>query len=378
MKLKEKILTILFLGIILFSCQKSEKKDDLIVYLKENGKSPTDYVIDKFNAHDYVFIGEYHRIKHDVDLINELIPKLYEHGIYNLAIEFGDYRDQNLVDSLLSLPHFDRDLARKIIYNCDLAWEYKEYIDIYKTAWQVNHDHEKTNKFRIINISAHYDPCKQGGAWKDIDPDVFMANVVFDELVSKNKKALIYSGNHHAFTRYHQPIYNFEKDTLLGFSTTRMGNIICDSLKNKTFNIYLHAGWISNKGWDAPCVLPVNGVIDSIMNIIGNKPIGFDVIDSPFGKLTSNDSYYSIGHPDFRLDQYCDGYIFQHQFRDYLPITLEDSFYTSENIDHVKEWLLCLNPNDEEWGNKIDTLTVDGTKTLLFEDIRTHFEHLMK
>ena len=54
MKLKEKILTILFLGIILFSCQKSEKKDDLIVYLKENGKSPTDYVIDKFNAHDYV------------------------------------------------------------------------------------------------------------------------------------------------------------------------------------------------------------------------------------------------------------------------------------------------------------------------------------
>jgi len=46
MKLKEKILTILFLGIILFSCQKSEKKDDLIVYLKENGKSPTDYVIE--------------------------------------------------------------------------------------------------------------------------------------------------------------------------------------------------------------------------------------------------------------------------------------------------------------------------------------------
>ncbi|MCF6295323.1 MAG: hypothetical protein L3J25_06505, partial [Flavobacteriaceae bacterium] len=294
MKQYHKILIFAFL-VIIFSCQNSQKEreDVLTNYLKSNWKSPTDYVIDKFDTHNYVFIGEYHRIKHDVDLILRLIPELYKNGIYNLGIEFGDYRDQHLVDSLLSLPYFDRKLAREIMFKNSPVWGYKEYIDIYKIAWEVNHSEasKSKRKFRVINLAAHYDPCKEGGAWKDINPDAFMAEVIFDEIIFKNERVLIYSGNHHAFTKYYQPYYDFKKDTLISFTTSRMGNIIHDSLPEKTFNIYLHAAWTSNKGWDAPSVLPVNGVIDSTMPQFNNKPVGFDVVYTPFGKLKSTDSY---------------------------------------------------------------------------------------
>ena len=374
-----KVLIIVLVAII-FSCQNSHKKNELVNYLNTNWATPDDYVIKKFENHDYVFIGEYHRIKHDVDLILKLIPKLYENGIHNLAIEFGDYQEQGLVDSLLALPYFDRELAKEIMFKSNPGWGYKEYIDIYKVAWEVNHSDtlNNKNKFRVVNIGAKYDPCKEGGAWKDINPDVFMANVILNEIVSKNQKALIYSGNHHAFTKYHQPLYDFKKDTLAGYNTTRMGNVVYDSLKVRTFNIYLHAAWVSDSGWNKLSVLPVNGVIDSIMTNLTNKSVGFDVINTSFGKLTCNNSYYALGYPNFTLDQYCDGYIYQNEFKDYQPITMEENFITNENIDELKTWLLCLRPENAEWIKYVETITVENANNELFEDIRNHFKHLMQ
>lgn len=374
-----KVLIIVLVAII-FSCQNSHKKNELVNYLNTNWATPDDYVIKKFENHDYVFIGEYHRIKHDVDLILKLIPKLYENGIHNLAIEFGDYQEQGLVDSLLALPYFDRELAKEIMFKSNPGWGYKEYIDIYKVAWEVNHSDtlNNKNKFRVVNIGAKYDPCKEGGAWKDINPDVFMANVILNEIVSKNQKALIYSGNHHAFTKYHQPLYDFKRDTLAGYNTTRMGNVVYDSLKVRTFNIYLHAAWVSDSGWNKLSVLPVNGVIDSIMTNLTNKSVGFDVINTSFGKLTCNNSYYALGYPNFTLDQYCDGYIYQNEFKDYQPITMEENFITNENIDELKTWLLCLRPENAEWIKYVETITVENANNELFEDIRNHFKHLMQ
>jgi len=304
----------------------------------------------------------------------KLIPELYKNGIYTLAIEFGDAKDQYLVDSLITLPEFDRELAKKIMYSNDPLWGYKEYIDIYQTAWAVNNKNSGKGEplFRVVNLSAHYDPCKKGGAWKDIDPDKYMAEVLFKEVISKGEKALVYSGNHHAFTRYHQPLYNFSKDTLVGFTTTRLGNVIYDSLKNRVFNIYLHAAWVSAEGWDDPSVLPVNGAIDSVMALFSYRPVGFDVVGTPFGKLTSSNSYYALGYPDFTLDKYCDGYIYQGRIIDYTPVTMETDFITKDNIADLKEYLKCLKVDEK----LIDSLTVQNANDILFEDIREHFKHL--
>jgi hypothetical protein len=367
-----KLLILFILTFNLLNAQESQK-DTLVGYLKKHWATPEEYVISKFKDHDYVFIGEYHRIKQDVDLILNLIPQLYKNGIYNLAIEFGAYQYQNLVDSLLNLPYFDRKLADLIMFKTEPTWGYKEYIDMYKVAWEVNHSPQAgTRKFRIINVGYLYNPCSKehfGG----YDPDVFMANNILKEIVSKKEKALIYSGCHHAFTKYHQPVYDFKKDTLTSFNTTRMGNVIYDTLKEKTFNIFLHAGWVSNKGFNAPCVLPVNGVIDTVMNYFTNKRVGFDVYNSPFGKLKANDTYYAFGHPDFTLDKFCDGYIYQNAFKNYQPITMEDGFITKDNINDLKEYLKCLGVKKV----LINTLTVRNANKRLFEDIRKHFKHLM-
>jgi hypothetical protein len=369
---------IVFLLLLVFPfglLQAQDKKEDLILYLKDNWKTPEDYVISKFKDHNYVFIGEYHRIKHDVVLISNLIPLLYKNHIYNLAIEFGIYKDQHLIDSLITAPQFNRKLADSIVFSYYPVWGYKEYIDLYEAAWKVNHTKRSdTTKFRVINMGFLYDPCLKK-PFEENDPDVYMASVILKELVANKQKALIYSGCHHAFTKYHQPSYDFEKDTLYGLDHTRMGNVIYDSVKEKAFNIYLHAGWISNKGFNAfLSVLPVNGAIDDVMKNFTDKRVGFDVIGTPFGKLTANDTYYAFGYPNFTLDKFCDGYIYQCAFKDYEPITMEPDFITSTNIDKLKSFLTCLKLSKQY----IDSITPQNANDNLFEDIRNHFRHLMK
>ena len=113
----------------------SQEYEELRNYLDTNWKTPEEYVISKFKSHDYILIGEYHSIKHHLELVVNLIPLLYETGIFNLAIEFGAFNIQELVDSIITAPVFDRDLLKSNYFKNNQVWGYKEYIDIYQVAW---------------------------------------------------------------------------------------------------------------------------------------------------------------------------------------------------------------------------------------------------
>ena len=78
-------------------------KDELGPYLKVHWMPPEDYVVSKFQNHDIVFIGEWHRVRHDPLLIQALIRRIYQAGIHNLGMEFADHTDQ---------PHGERGLCQ--------------------------------------------------------------------------------------------------------------------------------------------------------------------------------------------------------------------------------------------------------------------------
>jgi hypothetical protein len=346
------IVLILFPGSSVFSQSEkrasSEQEQRLVAYLKSHRKSPEDYVISKFSNHDIVFIGEYHRIKHDLELIHKLIPRLYKAHVYNLGIEFGSYEHQDKVDRLITAKTYDENLARWLIFEQDVAWGYKEYEDIYREAWKLNRSLPKrARRFRVVNLGyrANWTARKEEMApadwekvWWQGDPDVHMANVVIKEFVDKGQKALIYSGNHHAFTRYHQPIYDFENKKFLRFNTTRMGNVVYDKIGDRAFNIYLHAPWGSNSNLDVD-TRPMHGVIDAVMQKLNNKPVGFDVRGTPFAAIADNQSYYSLGYANFTLYTYCDGYIFQGRLEDSEGVTVDPLSITEANLQEAIAYL---------------------------------------
>ena len=336
-----------------------EEKQELIQYLTTHWKTPEEYVVEKFSDHDLVFIGEYHRIKHDVELIQNLIPRLYEIGVRNLGIEFGCYEYQDQVDSLITADEYDEDLARWLMFKWSVTWGYQEYMDVYRKAWEVNKSLPKdAPRFRVVNLDyrpnwnlaeEEMTPELWKKVWHKGDRDQQMAQVILKEFVDKGQKALIYSGSHHALTHYYQPIYDYENKEFIRFDKNRMGNIIYNKMPDRVFHIFLHSPWSTKQSYSEHN-FPISGIIDRIMREFKNKRVGFDVKGSPFGKLRDDDTYYSIGYDEFTLSTFCDGYIFQKHFSDYEGCTVDTEFITQKNLQEAIEY--WTNPKTRKFKTK--------------------------
>lgn len=333
-------------------------QSELSGYLEKNFKTPEEYVLSKFKDHEIVFIGEYHRIQHDVLLIQHLIPLLYKAGIYNLGIEFGIHRDQDRVDKLITAPTYDEQAAREIMFDEASYWGYKEYMDIYRAAWEVNHKlPPSAPRFRVVNLNAVSDwsfvktqkdrenPEVMKKVWPEGDGDTVMAETIIHEFVEKGRKALIYSGIHHAFTRYKQPIYYQGK--FVRFVEDRMGNRVYQRLGDQVFTIYLHAPW-PDKNYEQE-LYPVGGVIDALLAKENKlRPVGFDLAGTPFGELPGPGSIYEEGYNPFTLKLYADGYIFTKPISQYQGVAVDEKFITEANYKRALEQI----PNPE-FKNKV-------------------------
>ena len=318
-----------------------KKREELGSYLKTHWMSPEEYVVEKFKTYDFVFLGEMHRVNHDVELVHNLIPLLYKAGIYNLGIEFGAAEMQEQVDKLISASAYDEALARQIHFKWSTYWGYKEYMDIYRKAWEVNHSLPKeAKKFRVVNLDYHprYE-FRQETMTEELvkkvyfggDRDEHMAKVIVKEFIEKGQKAMIYCGAMHAQTHYHHPVPDAEGRKMEFVNEKRMGNRIYKLMPDKVFFIFLHSPWASREDW-APTVCPVGGQIDALMNEFKDKRVGFDVKGTPFGKLSDNESIFSVGYFRFYLEDYCDGYIFQKPLSEYQGCTVDPLFITAANV----------------------------------------------
>ncbi len=309
------IVFILLIVSLLFSCNsKTDKKEiqECSEYLQKNYISPERYVIEKFKKHDIVILGEFHRIEHDLILIQDLIPLLHKNGIYNVAIEFALYKDQSLIDKLITAKEYDEELAREIHLNFTAIGGvigYQEYCDIFKSAWKLNSSLDKNvQKMRIIGLNDRLDWHLIKNDADRNDPDVLRKVYKnssekpwaerIKKIVDNGEKVLCYCGMHHAFSKYKQPIVD-EKGDFKSFGVTRFGNYLYKYFKNEVFTISLNQPWpkIDPKTQKLSMILPVDGVIEQILITLpkNKQRFGFDTANSPLGKLTSKKAYIAVG-----------------------------------------------------------------------------------
>jgi hypothetical protein len=323
-------------------------KANLIEFVKTHFQSPEDYILSKFEDHDIVFLGEYHRIKHDPEFVQKLIPLLHRSGIYYLGFEFARRKEQPLIDSLLQAPEYNEQLARYIIFKNMVFWGYKEYVDIFKAAWRLNRSlPEGSRPFRILGLNNSPD-------WSIVktpeDRDKYevmskvwhgeteedWAKVLIDLVIAKGEKALVYCGIHHAFTEYKQPIAVNGK--FIRFGDTRVGNVIFQKIGTRAITIYLHAPWVSAEGYDKPSVRSVDGYIDAVLGELDPKyqRVGFDVKGTPFGNLPGETSIYKFGYDHFTLGTIYDGYVCQGPLSAYQGVTSIKDFINEDNVEEAR------------------------------------------
>jgi hypothetical protein len=324
------------------------EKTALVQYLKSSWQTPNEYILSKFRDHDLVFLGEGHKFKHDVELVQNLIALLYKNGVANLGIEFGCFEYQDQADRLITAETYDERLARWLMFKWAPYWPYQEYLDIYRKAWELNKSlPSDAPKFRVVHLDyrANWNLVSENmppSFWKSVffrgDRDAHMAAVILEEFVKKKKKALIFGGAVHTFKRSHEPDYDFQTKKVRNLAISRMGNIVFKRVRHRAFFILLHFPWPMRQR-EGSYGYPVEAVIDRIMREFEDERVGFDVNGSPFGRLSDKASLFSAGNDKFTLDTLCDGYIFQKHFREYRGVSVDWSFITPENFQEALEYL---------------------------------------
>lgn len=323
-------------------------KANLIEYIKTHHQSPEDYILSKFKDHDIVFLGEWHRIKHDLELVQRLIPLIHQYGVCYLGFEFARREEQPLIDSLIQAAEYNEGLARHIVFKNFVFWGYKEYVDIFKAAWQLNRTLAPGSKrFRILGLNNSPD-------WSFVktpeDRDKYevmskvwhgeteedWAKVLIDAVISRGEKALVYCGIHHAFTEYRQPIVANGK--FIRFGDVRVGNHVFQKIGKRAITIFLHAPWVSADGYDKPPVLSADGYVDAMLKELGPKyqRVGFDLAGTPFGGLPGETSIYKFGYEHFTLATIYDGYVCQGPLSAYEGVTPIKDFINDQNLEQAR------------------------------------------
>ncbi|KEO73047.1 hypothetical protein EL17_15665 [Anditalea andensis] len=361
--------------IMFFSCVNKKENETLVKSIKSHSLSPEQYIVEKFRTHQVIFIGENHFIKEQVELIKDLIPVLYENGVYNLGTEFIRYSDTGMINELISGSTYSEELARQITFNSVWHWGYQEYLDIYKAAWELNSKLAvDAPRFRIFGIEDDMDfsfvQSEEDYSNPDIMKKVFKSKGDFEEnegysayavdkeVIEKSQKALIHCGIHHAFTGYLQPI--IKDKTLIGYEKERMGNLVKNKLGDRTMTVFIHGPWYDRNGYDNQ-VLPLDGVLDSLFSIRENRhvyPFGIDTKGTLLGELKGINAVYQYGYTDFSLRDFCDGYIFLKPINEYRTVTPIDGFVKPENVEYIKQQELDFRHVDVTANDLNDTIKI--------------------
>ncbi|NLH93136.1 MAG: hypothetical protein GX466_02805 [Candidatus Cloacimonetes bacterium] len=326
----------------------SELKD----YLLNEGKAPQDYVLDKFENHEIVLLGEMHYIRQQVEMYHRLIPLLPEHGINLFATEFGRREDQALINELLGKEQFDFLLAKLITLRQEAFWGYQEYLDVYRLIWEQNRKNPPDRQIRCIGLNDPYNwklynkICREQKRepnaeerkliWKDCDEKNWL-RALNKYHVPGVTKVLGIMGSHHAFTRYREPDFTEEggRKVFAGFNKVRFGNHVHEEYGDAVCNICFYDPWDSLES-DAPPKAPGGGIIEDIISPHFSE-LAFDLKDSPVGEL-ADDSFYSLGYKDFRLRDISDGMIYTCKLTEFKNLTPIPDFIDADNLQEFRDY----------------------------------------
>jgi hypothetical protein len=307
----------------------------LLSYAESSWRSPQDYVMAAFARHDVVLLGEFFKIRQNVQLVQDLIPRLYAAGIRNLGIEYALSDDQAQIDAMLTAPAWDESAARAITFDWLVTWGYQEYIDLYRAAWQVNKARPAgVRPFRIVGLNVRQNwellktqndlgnPRIVAGIFANGVPDAHMADVIDREFTRAGEKALVFCGTQHVFTRYHSRAYEKNAADMKLSETRRAGNIVYDRIGARVFGISIHSPW-PEPAQKTGLSYAVDGSLDALIEALPpeKRSAGWDTAGTPLGALPLGRSSYADGAQTGTLADLFDGYIVQGPIAGYTMVT---------------------------------------------------------
>ena len=328
--------------------------EDLIDYIGDTGREPTQYVTGLFDQHDIVFLGHRTPTLQTGLFLQDLILALHSAGIWAVGIEWACVDDQPLLDALLRGPAFDEALARGALFRWGLRhhFAYEEYLNVLRAAWTANQRRDaKAPHFRVVALDYDIDieavtdtaDLRSPWAWPHLRPygsaARHMADVILREFVDPGQKALILTRTEHALTRLRRtphPVVDQIDCELSDGKAVGAANHVFSAIADRAATVLIQQS-IPADGTQGEYAFPADGLLDAAFaHDAGPKyPVGFDIDNTALGQLPCSSSL-----DGGVLSDWAQGWVFLHHLDRAIAPTPIDDVVNDSNLEHARRWAL--------------------------------------
>lgn len=312
-----------------------------INYLNNNSTTAKEYIFTLFKTHDIVIICErMHTEFTQYDFLMDIISdKRFINEVGNVFTEVGVSSLNPSLNIFLHTKNLSKDKQHEQIlgYRRDLMWsvlwEPSSYTYLLESLYNLNNDLPADDAVNLYPSDIPF-------VWKKADSSYIKTEVIpliksrdsiiasqvikqFDIIKnssSKHNKALVIMNYRHAFNN------NFYvKD---GRQIKNVAWFLFKQYGNGAANVLLNCNWFDMKD---SSLLIQHGKWDAAFAANGNKALGFNFINTPFGK----DSFdlWAPGNAGFTYQDVFTGFVFYNPIEDQKLITGVPGFLDSAYLD---------------------------------------------
>ncbi|MDR1984954.1 MAG: hypothetical protein LBQ28_09045 [Prevotellaceae bacterium] len=341
-------------------------------YLEANGKEPISYLINKLKYNKLVIYGEIHFRKNSWELLRHLIKMPdFSKTTGTVFLELS-MSAQTELDKFFNNKAKDANIILDIFRKEEITgWADKGMFDFLMDLWDINHNLSNENKIKIIATDYQrpfYNEIISKKQYDSIsaihlDRNEIMAKIVENQINKSNDRRnnLFIVGCGHA---YKSSALQRGRLQINGLSA---GNILSEKLENENvFSIFTHSARITNNGYILGKIR--KGLYDFVFAENGNKPIAFDLKNSPFCNEPFDNADIGFDIKTGTFADNFDGYIFLQPLQQELRNTPLYQLYTDDYINEIKRRAKIINAeNDIFWGIELKNLNCKE----LFEKLKT-------
>ena len=309
---------------------KSVSTDTLafVNYIKQYGSEPKHFLLETLAKYPLVIYGEIHRRKVSWDFLSSVLSdSRFPERVGTVFLELPAYQQPEF-DRFYASKELDTEILLDIMRSEQIYgwWDRGEY-EFLLNVWKLNQTLPADRQIRVI-ATDEQPPYKLFKTEEDFEKwrensynrNTRMADVIEQTVKTKmdNRNCLFVVGYMHAY-KSHVPVAEGENPVL-----SAGAQLVQRLSAENVFNIFQHVPMGTN--WGALGLIR-QGLFDVAFEKTGNKPVAFNLSDSPFG-TEPFDADYGMSF-DSRVGNFADnfdGYIF------FQPLKDEDSDYVLYGI----------------------------------------------
>jgi hypothetical protein len=338
---------------------KNVSKDtaSFLNYLKNKGKTPKEFILNALATHKIVVYGEIHKRKISWDLLKETINS--PEFIKNAGTVFMELPSdkQDEINRFFSNEKLDSEIILNILRNeLIFGWDDKGMYEFLIELWKINRKLPKTEKINVVLVDSPkpFDSLANLKEFETyfanvLDRNEQMAKIIFETV--KNKKdlrnSLFIVGAGHAYKSLVPDLPNDgrqQKDAKLS-AVAQLVQLFSDK---DVFTIFSHCAIISNNGSISGKIR--NGLFDTVFAKAGNKPVGFELKNSPFGKEYFDGlSEIAYSKENRSFDHVYDGYLFLQPLEEEQDQYLLYDMFSDKYVEELKRRAIMLNEKVQDW-----------------------------